>query len=203
MQVTAIAILEQMHYYDTVNMSVSEWIAAEPNGYCLLIAPHAAGDVLLRLTAHLAMQGRVNLLDAALRFDVHRVARLVRQQSVNVQVALEQIELVRVFNACQLLDGLRAFEHDRSPVLILGALALFETDLLGSQRERRLLHDYLTLLCEFGKQRMVFVGTKPAERLTQAPWNQLVQRAARVYDFSPMEEKTTAQQLDLFGGKYG
>jgi hypothetical protein len=205
MQVTAIAIVAHMYYYGTVNTSVSvfEWITAEPEGYCLLIHPRAAGDVLMRLTGHLAMQGRVNILDAALRFDVHRVARLVRQQSVDVSVALERIELVRVFNACQLLDGLRAFERDRSPILLLGALALFETDLLGSQRERRLLHDYLALLYEFGKRRMMFVATKSAERLGQTPWDELVLRAARVYDLSPVEEKPSAQQLDLFGGHYG
>ena len=175
----------------------------ESNGYSLLIAPHAAADALLRLAAKLALMGPVNILDAALRFDVHRAARLVRQQSNAVYAALERIQLVRVFNACQLVDGLRAFERDTAPVLVLGALALFETELLNSQRERYLLRDYFALLRQFGDARQVAVGVKPTERLARAPWNELVLAAARVYDLSPREKTESVQQLDLFGGAHG
>lgn len=205
LQVSAIGRIEHLYYDDDVNdlVPVSDLLIDEARGCCVLIGPHAAADVLLRLAAQLAVQQPVNILDAALRFDVHRVARLLRQRSTAIYDALERIELVRVFNACQLVDGLRAFERDRAPVLIFGALALFETDILGSQRERHLLVSYFDLLRRMGAERLLFVGLKPAERLRQAPWNQLLYDAARVYDLSMQEESQSAQQLDLFGGLDG
>jgi len=205
LQVCAIVKIERLYYDDGVNELIpfSDLLTDEPRGYFLLIAPHAAADALLRLTAHLALRGRVNILDAALGFDVHRVARLLRQQSTAVYAALEQVQLVRVFNACQLVDGLRAFEHDTAPILILGALALFETDLLSGQRERHLLVSYFALLRQLGRERAVFAGVKPDARLTQAPWNELMNNALRVYDLTPLEEASGARQLDLFGGIHG
>ena len=153
-----------------------------PPGLVLLIAPHDGAEVVLQIIARTVLEHPVNVLDNSLRFNVHRVAHLVRLQTARVYEALHRIQLVRVFNACQLVDGLHSFAQDTFPILVFGALALFETDLLTVRRERMMLNEYLSTLHLYSQERTMILSVKPASRLQTAPWNRLLQSATHIYD---------------------
>ena len=157
----------------------------------------------MQAIAHTIVNHPVNVLDAGLRFNVHRVARLVRLQSPQVYQSLQRIQLVRVFNACQLTDGLHAFAEDFFPILIFGALTLFESDQITSQRERMLFNEYVSTLCQYSQERTLILTLKPSLRLQTPPWNRLLQSATQLYEINGDATPPAATQPDLFGGNYG
>jgi len=164
-----------------------------------MIAPHDGAEVMLQIIARTILQHPVNVLDNSLRFNVHRVAYLVRLQTTRVYEALHRIQLVRVFNACQLVDGLHSFAQDSFPILVFGALALFETDILTVRREQMILNEYLSTLHQYSQERTMILSVKPALRLQTPPWNRFLQSATHIYDLRIKEPPSTIQPA-LFGG---
>jgi hypothetical protein len=75
----------------------------------LVLAPHAAAEAMLALTAHLARRGPLRVLDGGNRFNVYRVARFLRPQSgADLSGALERIQVARAFTCYQMLGLLQA-----------------------------------------------------------------------------------------------
>lgn len=202
-----IANQEHLYYDDGMELSLIPQLDAltEPQRGChVLIESRAATEPLLRFAARMALESRVNILDAGgMHFDVHRAARLLRQQSTEVYTALERIQLARAFNACQLTDALKAFESDAAPIVIMDALGLFEGDVLNGRRERYILMEYYAALQHLGSERLVLAGIRPAPKLAQYPWRVLLQQAVRVYEMDETQAAPSASQPDLFGGAHG
>ncbi|MCD4751710.1 MAG: hypothetical protein K8R40_01430, partial [Anaerolineaceae bacterium] len=98
--------------------------------------------------------------------------------------------------------GLHSFAQDTFPILVFGALALFETDIFTSQRERMMFKEYFSTLHQYSQERTMILSVKPALRLQTPPWNRLLQSATHIYDLRIKETAPTTQP-DLFGGSRG
>ena len=116
------------------------------------LAPHSAREIMSALIAELALHGPVTVLDAGNRFMAYRIAKLIRNKSLDVEQISKRIILRRAFTCYQvvsLLEGTHAFSH---PHIILDLLQTFHDDQVSVPESRRLLN---TCLKEIDRLRFV------------------------------------------------
>ena len=117
-------------------------IELRPAGLHLLIAPTPLLDQITgHLVARLALGGSLHVLDAGNRFPLQRIARLICRETPNLDAALQRIQIVRAFNARQLLAALEETTPGPQPLLLLNLPAVFDADLRETERV------YLTAAC--------------------------------------------------------
>ena len=109
------------------------------NRLMVLTAPHAAGALMLELSARLSAVGELCVLDGGNRFNVYPVARAVRRYTSDLTGALARIRLARAFTCYQMAALLAETPADGMPVLVIDLLAAFYDDNIRLSESQRLL----------------------------------------------------------------
>ncbi len=135
--------------------------ALRPGALLVICAPHAAREPIACLTAELALQGSVTVLDGGNRFQPYRVARLLRQKTVDVTSAAQRIFIRRAFTCYQMLALLECTPSFRQPYIILDLLATFYDDHVPAHEARRLLEACLHQVERLGQFAPVVVTLAP------------------------------------------
>ena len=151
-------------------------------------------EPLLDLVARLARQGPLHVLVGGNRFDAHRLARLVRRQTVQVDAILARVQVARPFTCYQTLTLLEYAQGDM-PLLVLDLLATFADDSISDQESTRLLMLAAAHLRRCGQQATVLVTAQPLSTPERQRLTTLLQNAAdQVITYQPPQSLT---QLSL------
>lgn len=159
------------------------------NSLWVLVAPHAAKTLMLELSARLALNGGLRVLDGGNRFDVYPVARNIRRYTPELQGALSRIHLTRAFTCYQMAVMLSEFAADGLPTLVLDFLSTFYDENVSLQESRRLLNECLLDLKRLSQCAPVVVSVKPpscicAERYVLV--DQLMEQASQTWTLEPL-----------------
>ena len=131
------------------------------NRLMVLTAPHAAGALMLELSARLSVAGELRVLDGGNRFNVYPVARAARRYTYDLTAALARIRLARAFTCYQMLRMLEETPADGLPVLVVDLLATFYDDNVGLAESKRLLGQCIPHLQRLSQFAPVVVSAKP------------------------------------------
>jgi hypothetical protein len=164
-----------------------------------VLAPHAAREHMLALTARLARRGSLQVLDAGNRFNTYQVAHFLREQGADgFQQALERIRVARAFTPYQVLALLEATFSGPLPTLVLDLLNTFYDESLPHAERRRLLVRCTAHLQRLSRRAIVVISVRPPPPSQPDPQGllEIVQEAADETLF--FEELRQPQQLTLF-----
>lgn len=123
----------------------------------VLLAPQPVPDRVAALTAALALQGAVRLLDGGNRFRPYAVARQLRRQTADIETALARITIARAFTAYQLLSLFAQTPATAVPLLALDLLATFSDESISTIESVRLLKQLLPHLQRLRRQAPVII----------------------------------------------
>lgn len=168
----------------------------------LVLAPRTLRrKMMTTLTARLAQNGPVRVLDGGNSFDAYSLARQLRQHAGQWQAALERVSVARAFTCYQmavLLDETALGEHDpRSlPTLVLDLLDTFYDENVALAERLRLLEGCLARLQGLGRVTQVAISANPPAPGQYDPLlERLAEFSGQVWHF---ELPQLAQQPALF-----
>jgi hypothetical protein len=101
--------------------------------------PGAGYKALLKLTAVLALQSPVRVLDCGNRFDVYQIARLIRRETPQVMAMLDRIAVARAFTCYQVVTLLAETAVTPEPKIIIDLLSTFYDENVSVPEGQRLL----------------------------------------------------------------
>jgi hypothetical protein len=114
--------------------------ALYPNQMHLLAAARPARYELVNTAiARLASSGPVRLLDGGNCFQAHRIARLLRRSTPDLNSALSNIHIARAFTCYQVVTLLAETPAVPVPTLVLDLLTTFQDENVPLHERRRLL----------------------------------------------------------------
>ena len=131
------------------------------NRLLVLVAPHAAGTLMLELAARLSLNGTLRVLDGGNRFNIYPVARNIRRYTPELTGALARIHLSRAFTCYQMTVMLSEAAADGLPTLVLDFLSTFYDENVTLVESQRLLRECLPHLKRLSRRAPVVVGVKP------------------------------------------
>lgn len=167
--------------------------------FIAVLAPHAAREHMLALTARLARRGSLQVLDAGNRFNAYEVARFLRERGADgFREALERTRVARAFTPYQVLALLEATFSGPLPTLVLDLLNTFYDEGLPHAERRRLLVRCMAHLQRLSRRAIVVVSVRPPPPPQPDPQGllEIVQEAADETLF--FEELRLPKQLTLF-----
>jgi hypothetical protein len=134
-------VIEQIFYY---NKCMDNQLLIPNSGQIsLLIAPSVTIAILMEMTAQMAMQTRLLVLDGGNRFDGYGLARALRKRTADLDAALQNVLLSRVFTCYQMKALLSEMDHNSMPLLVLDILATFLDENVKLPARQDLLADCL------------------------------------------------------------
>jgi hypothetical protein len=154
----------------------------------LVIAPGQALERLLDLTAHLAPQGQLRVLDGGNSFNVYTVASYLRRRTPHLKEALQNIRVARAFTCYQMLALLESTPTSPAPTLVLDLLATFYDESVSLDERQRLLLNSLAQLRRLSLAAPVGVAARlpPADQPERHELLALLEGAAhQVWRFEP------------------
>jgi hypothetical protein len=169
------------------------------NHLLVLVAPHAAGTLMLELAARLSLNGNLRVLDGGNRFNIYPVASTIRRYTAELTGALARIRLARAFTCYQMAAMLAETPDDSVPTLVLDFLATFYDESVSLAESQRLLQDCLLHLKRLSAHAPLVVSAKPpapqcAERAILA---QLLQEhASQCWTLEPLPAPAPAMLWD-------
>ncbi len=130
---------------------------------CLvLVAPHAASQTMITLAAHLALHGRLRVLDGGNRFNAFLAARRLRAiNAPALEKTLENIYVARAFTCYQMTAMLEQTLPNPMPTLIIDLLDTFYDESAPLPERRRLARRCALRLKALGKHAPVVVSLRP------------------------------------------
>ena len=131
-----------------------------PNQLILVMGEHAASNWMWELSAWLALQGNLRVLDAGNRFNAYPVAQAIRRQNRNPQVVLERIRLSRAFTCYQVDVLLEEWQPLSHPTLVFDLLSTFYDENVNLPESQRLLRLVIWRLQQLSKMAPVVVSTR-------------------------------------------
>jgi hypothetical protein len=157
----------------------------------LVLAEHRERrQVMTALTARLACQGAVRLLDGGNSFDGYGLARALHQQTPQWQAALGRVSVARAFTCYQMTALLAQTETSPLPTLVLDLLdTFFDENALLSDR-RRLLEQCLAHLRRLYQPAPVAVSaslpppSEQAEMMVETLKAAVVETNGKVWSFA-------------------
>jgi hypothetical protein len=164
-----------------------------PGRLSILLAPHAAQDIMLDFTARLARGGPLRVLDGGNRFNAYRVARLLRRlehgaagnplraPAPSLSQALGRIHVARAFTCYQMLVMLEQTPPLPLPILVLDLLQTFYDESVMLAERKRLLEACVKRLHALSLRAVVVVSIRPP-RPPQADPTGLLQRVQEAAD---------------------
>ena len=136
--------------------------ALSPGQLVALAASHAASETMLMLASRLAQRASLLVLDGGNRFNVYRVAKLLRRQGVkDLSRPLERIRIARAFTCYQMIELLESASCQRIPTLVLDLLDTFYDESAPLAERRRLLGQGLFHLRRLSCQTVVVISLRP------------------------------------------
>lgn len=153
--------------------------------FLCIIAPHAAHASMLDLSARLAVQAPLRVLDGGNQFNLYPVARAIRRLTPHLTATLSQITLSRAFTCHQMAAMLAATAPLPTPILVLDLLSTFYDEAVSSAERRRLLQASLAYLTQLSQHAPIIVSARPPAVSTpaqQALLSLLRQSTARVWE---------------------
>ena len=130
----------------------------------LLIGPHAQQDTMLDLTAVLALQGRVRVIDGGNNFDPYRVARAIRRRTHRLDEMFSRVTIARAFTCYQIVAQLEHTPATDRPHLVCDLTATFYDEAVSYNESYRLLHIAADELRRLNRRAPVVVTACPAPR---------------------------------------
>ena len=131
------------------------------NHLLVLVAPHAAGTLMLELAARLSLNGRLRVLDGGNRFNIFPVARTIRRYTAELSGALTRIQLSRAFTCYQMAAMLAETPADGLPTLVVDFLSTFYDESVSLAESQRLLEGCMPHLKRLSWQAPLVVSVKP------------------------------------------
>ncbi len=111
------------------------------------------------MSAWLALQGNLRVLDAGNRFNAYPVAQAIRRQHQNPRAVLERIRLSRAFTCYQVDVLLEEWLPQPHPTLVFDLLATFYDENVNLPESQRLLRQVIWRLQQLSKLAPVVVST--------------------------------------------
>jgi hypothetical protein len=105
----------------------------------LAVVPRRAIQPLLGLAARLALRAPLRVLDGGNCFNAYVVAQILRQQTQEVEAALERIRVARAFTCYQMVTLLDETPTTPIATLVLDLLATFRDETVPLAERQRLL----------------------------------------------------------------
>jgi hypothetical protein len=131
----------------------------------LLIGNHITAP-MLELSAHIAAQGPVRILDGSNSSNVRYIANSLRRMTPEIYPALERVYLARAFTCYEMVTLIKRTLADGIPTLLPGLLSTFydeDVPLIESQRLLKLSLKNLRDLCV--SQPIVISARPPNQRI--------------------------------------
>lgn len=132
-----------------------------PNRLLLIVAGHAAAAPMLELSAALAHNGPLRVVDGGNRFNVYAVARAARRRSSDLRALLERIHLARAFTCHQMLTLLAGLPAAPHPTLVIDLLATFYDESVPMLESERLLRACLGHLRRLSAAAPLVISARP------------------------------------------
>jgi hypothetical protein len=133
-----------------------------PGRFLLLVAPHAAGEGMLELAAHLVPRGPLRVMDCGNRFNVYILARkLYRLQRGDPRQLLARVYVSRAFTCYQVTALLEQTAVSAQPTLLVDLLDTFYDQSVPLGERRRLLDICLAHLQRLSQQAAVVASLRP------------------------------------------
>jgi hypothetical protein len=130
--------------------------------FLLLIAPHAAGESMLELAAHLVQRGPLWVMDCGNRFNAYILARKLRRlQRGDLKQVLARIYVSRAFTCYQVTALLEQTPARTDPTLLIDLLDTFYDQSVPLGERRRLLEISLEHLQRLSQQAAVVASLRP------------------------------------------
>lgn len=146
----------------------------------LLVTPDAAPEMMMALTAVLALQGPVCVVDGGNRFAAYQVARHLRRQTGQVEATLNRITLARAFTCYQIVALLAQTPATAVPLLTLDLLATFTDESVPVTESFRLWRLVCVHLCRLRRHAPVVVSLRPPPQPERSGLVTLLQETADV-----------------------
>lgn len=140
----------------------------------LLIGPRAGCEPMLELTAALALQGPVRILDGGNSFNVYRVARQIRRRTSRLTETLNRISVARAFTCYQVVTLFEETAVAPFPHLALDLLATFYDENISLAESCRLLQLVAVHLQRLRQHAPVIISLHPPHQPERALLVQLL-----------------------------
>jgi len=163
----------------------------------LVIGPHAERLHMLELSAVLAQQDAVRVLDGGNSYNALYVARYIRRHTVQLEAALNRITVARAFTCYQMVTLLQETAVSPAPTLVLDLLATFGDETIDLNESVRLLRLALVQLQRLCRLAPVVVSLQPLRQPERAVLTELVLNAA-THHFVRETPETAVAQPSLF-----
>jgi len=137
-------------------------VPLRPGRLYLILAPRRLGRSLMNsFAARLALAGPVHVLDGGNGFDAHTIARQVRRQTAQLELALGRLRIARAFTCYQMVAMLSAQPATSQPLLVLDLLATFCDESVPQVERSRLLDQAILDLQRLSGPAPVAVSAAP------------------------------------------
>lgn len=151
------------------------------NRLYLVLHPNARPSLLV-LSAELALQGRVYILDGGNSFNPQLVTRVIRRTTPHTGAILNRIQVARAFTCFQMAALVRqarqAHNQKPAPTLVLDLLSTFQDENVKLKERVRVLRDCLLDLQAIKRQWGVVVSARPGNTELETI---LIEAADRVF----------------------
>lgn len=162
----------------------------QPGQLALVVAPRRlVKDVMSETIACLALRGPVDVIDVGNWFDAYRIARLVRQRTVELTNTLKRIRLARAFTCYQALSLLAQSPANSSPKIVLDPLATFYDENVSIIEAGRLLQESIGHLGRLSRAAPVAAFAQPPSGSPERAsfLERLQEIAGEVFIYPPQE----------------
>ena len=182
-----------------MNQQIVTFPIPKPGKISLVNAPRAVVPSLMNMLAILALRGQVIVIDGGNCFDGYALARALRAETHQVQIALKQVLLSRAFTCYQMVAMLAELPENGTPIVILDMLSTFLDENVHLAQRLRLLDSSLNLVRRVSTQSPVAIWTRARSSPTGEDQQLLTPLLEMAHDIWELETPTRpAHQLPLF-----
>ena len=166
-------------------------------GISLFIDPHAQREMMLDLTAVLALRGRVRVIDGGNRFDPYHVARAIRRRTHRLDEIFDRVTIARAFTCYQVVTLLEHTPATNRPHLVCDLTATFYDEAVSYNESYRLLRIAAGELRRLSRRAPVVVTSSPAPRGERSGLLRLLEDTADHVLLPNVPQEETSTQLEM------
>jgi hypothetical protein len=138
---------------------MDELLAPSPGEIVLLHTPPR--DAMLSLVARMALSGPLLALDAGNQFDAFKVARLIREQTSQVDCVLSRVRVARAFTCYQVVALFEGLPTTPMPHVVFDLPATFYDESVSLSESRRLLQIVLAHVERLRRAAPMVISVQP------------------------------------------
>jgi hypothetical protein len=146
--------------------------------WLLVMGPRKIVPTLLKMTARLAEEGPVRVVDCGNVYDVYQVGCAVHHDTMEV---LDRVKVSQAYTCHQVLTILESLSSETVPFVVLDLLRTFNDEFVWIEERKRLLRKCLTHLDRLEKAAGGLVSVHPPRVLSQTESDllEMIQEAGR------------------------